>query len=71
MARELLSNGQFEETEEDMPIVLEEFSPLAQTEEATPSGTSSAPRTRTRRTALTDKLGTTNTAESVLSQAGN
>ena len=67
MARALLGNGQFEETEEDIPQMLEEFYPEAETENpsaqtsdiASPAPTAVKPKPTTpiRQSRLTSKLG--------------
>ena len=67
MARALLGNGQFEETEEDIPQMLEEFypeveteNPPAQTSDMASSATAAVkpkPTTPIRQSRLTSKLG--------------
>ena len=67
MARALLGNGQFEETEEDIPQMLEEFYPEAETENppaqtsdiASPATAAVKPKATTpiRQSRLTSKLG--------------
>ena len=67
MARALLGNGQFEETEEDIPQMLEEFYPEAETENppaqtsdiASPSAAAVKTKATTpiRQSRLTSKLG--------------
>jgi hypothetical protein len=67
MARALLGNGQFEETEEDIPQMLEEFYPEAETENppaqtsdiASPATAAVKPKPTTpiRQSRLTSKLG--------------
>ncbi len=63
-AKQLLQNGQFEDSEEEIPLVMEEFYPEGQAIEpelstpANPSTSSSTTRTQTRSTRLTEKLGT-------------
>ena len=67
MARVLLGNGQFEETEEDIPQMLEEFYPEAETENppaqtsdiASPSAAAVKTKATTpiRQSRLTSKLG--------------
>lgn len=63
-ARQLLQNGQFEDSEEEIPLVMEEFYPEGQATEpelsipANPSTSPSTTRTQTRSTKLTEKLGT-------------
>ena len=71
MARALLSNGQFEETEEDIPQMLEEFYPEAETENpsaqtsdiASPATAAVKPKATTpiRQSRLTSKLGSAST----------
>ena len=60
-ARQLLQNGQFEDSEEEIPLVMEEFYPDASLTETTqpiqPTSTTTT-RTQTRSTKLTEKLGT-------------
>ena len=61
-AKQLLQNGQFEDSEEEIPLVMEEFYPEAQSTDSTHStdiNTSEppTPRTPTRKTKLTEKLG--------------
>ncbi len=60
-ARELLQNGQFEDSEEEIPLVMEEFYPEndATRELTSPAATSAKP-TIARSTKLTAKLGTAN-----------
>ena len=60
-ARELLQNGQFEDSEEEIPLVMEEFYPEedAARELTSPAATSAKP-TIARSTKLTAKLGTAN-----------
>ncbi len=60
-ARQLLQNGQFEDSEEEIPLVMEEFYPEESPTETTqpiqqPLTTNT--RTQTRSTKLTEKLGT-------------
>ncbi|MBB6055376.1 hypothetical protein [Tolumonas osonensis] len=63
-AKQLLQNGQFEDSEEEIPLVMEEFYPEGQATEpglSTPANSSTSPsttRTQTRSTKLTEKLGT-------------
>ena len=61
-ARALLQNGQFEESEEEIPLVMEEFYPDGPSSETEPSTTptsdAASSRTPTRSTKLTEKLGT-------------
>ena len=59
-ARQLLQNGQFEDSEEEIPLVMEEFYPEESPTETTqpiqqPVTTNT--RTQTRSTKLTEKLG--------------
>ena len=71
MARALLGNGQFEETEEDIPQMLEEFypeveteNPPAQTSEMASPATAAVktkPTTPIRQSRLTSKLGSAST----------
>ncbi len=56
-AKQLLQNGQFEDSEEEIPLVMEEFYPEETQTESTQSTTPSATRTQTRPTKLTEKLG--------------
>ncbi|AZN35495.1 recombination directionality factor [Iodobacter ciconiae] len=69
-ARQLLQNGQFEDGEEEMPLVLEEFYPEAETSEATlavdqaPKLPTPKPTQLVRPARLTQKLGTANKPES-------
>ena len=63
-ARQLLQNGQFEDSEEEIPLVMEEFYPEENPSDPSadqseqPSTTQLAPRrTATRPSRLTDKLG--------------
>ena len=60
-ARELLQNGQFEDSEEEIPLVMEEFYPEndATRELMSPAATSAKPAIA-RPTKLTAKLGTAN-----------
>jgi len=62
VARALLRNGQFEEVDEEVPLLLEEFYPEAETTEAQsaspPMATEATPaRLRPRSSPLTNKLG--------------
>lgn len=63
-AKQLLQNGQFEDSEEEIPLVMEEFYPEGQVTEpepSTPANSSTFPSTtrpQTRSTKLTEKLGT-------------
>ena len=71
MARALLGNGQFEETEEDIPQMLEEFYPEAETDNppaqtsdiASPATAAVKPKPTTpiRQSRLTSKLGSAST----------
>ncbi|MEA9429344.1 hypothetical protein VCX68_23475 [Aeromonas caviae] len=71
MARALLGNGQFEETEEDIPQMLEEFYPEAETENPpaqtsdmaspAPTAVKTKPTTPIRQSRLTSKLGSAST----------
>ena len=57
-ARELLRNGQFEEGEEEIPLLLEEFYPEVESgEQQSTASTTEPPRQQPRRTPLTPKLG--------------
>ncbi|MBO1518094.1 hypothetical protein [Oceanisphaera pacifica] len=58
IARQLLQNGQFEDSEEETPLLLEEFYP--ETENDTDSNTSNKPKPQEliQATRLTNKLGT-------------
>ncbi len=60
-ARQLLLNGQFEDAEEEIPLVMEEFYPLEDdpqnTNTSTTTETNSPPLTQTRPAKLTPKLG--------------
>lgn len=60
VARALLRNGQFEEVDEEVPLLLEEFYPEAETTEApsaSPSIATTPARPRPRTSPLTNKLG--------------
>ena len=61
-AKRLLQNGQFEDGEEEIPLVLEEFYPEVSPDADNPQPVASNPRTTTARpTKLTEKLGSSAT----------
>ncbi|WP_342713623.1 hypothetical protein [Oceanisphaera psychrotolerans] len=58
IARQLLQNGQFEDGEEEVPLLLEEFYPETESDTSSKSTDKPQPQELVRATRLTNKLGT-------------